>query len=440
MISIDRLKNIILLALTSLSFLLPATAIAADIVPQESDDNLLRNPGFEEGWTRETFNGATYGEIFTPRHWVTWWSEGSTPDGSGHYGRPEVKVIPNVSPFNRNPVRIRSGDYALQQFCMFRTIDAGVYQTITDLTPGSYVDFSAYGHTWSCPDERNGAYSCLDPENILLQVGIDPNGGTNAWSPRVTWTGAYSNDVYRLIGPVRAQVGRTGTVTVFLRATARWPFKHNDVYWDDARLVYVGEPEASPTPSPTHTSPQSSNPFAEVQATLRATRNPTSTPLPSPTTTPAPSPTPEPGSICVLAFHDRNQDGVRQPASEPLLAGVTVTVQRSTGGVRTHVTTAQDESYCFTDLPATSYIITAGAPDDFTPTTQSSYPANLSPRTTINVAFGFHPAAPTPSPTAVASGSVDSSPPGLYPIFLIAGGAVLACLVVLGIDRARSRP
>jgi hypothetical protein len=203
----------------------------------------IRNPGFEGitqpgGWTRETFNGIPYTEIFTPEDWVTFWSEGENPYG-GQYGRPECKVIPNEPPFVGPPARIRSGDWAVQQFGFFRAIDSGLYQVVTGLSPHAIVQASAYAHAWSCDDDEHGPYSCGDLWNMLFRVGIDPNGGTDPWSPDVIWADRYSNDEYRLIGPAQAEVEEAGTVTVFLRATAEWPFKHNDVYWDDASLVVL---------------------------------------------------------------------------------------------------------------------------------------------------------------------------------------------------------
>jgi LysM repeat protein len=229
--------------------------------PLAQQQNLLVNPGFEgincpsSGWcpdnyTRDTFTGAQYGEIYTPQGWVTFWSEGVNPADGRHYGRPECKVIPNAPPFVGPPARVRSGNYAIMQFGFWRSIDSGVYQTVSNLSPGATVQASAYAHTWTCNDDQHGAMSCDNPDdpNVVFRVGIDPNGGTDPWSPNVVWASGFSRDTYRLIGPVQATVGESGRVTVFLRATAKWPFKHNDVYWDDAALVYTSPP-ATATPA-----------------------------------------------------------------------------------------------------------------------------------------------------------------------------------------------
>ncbi len=263
-----------------------------DAAPTQQEGNLLANPGFEglncapdsppgkcyDNWTRDTYNGIPYSEIFTPQGWVTFWSEGGNPIGGGNYGRPECKVIGNEGSAVGPPPRVRSGFYSVQQFGFFRAIDSGLYQVVTGLTPGAGVQASAYAHAWSCDsDPEGGAYSCGDQYNMLFQVGIDPTGGTNPWGPTVIWAGGYSYDEYRLIGPVEATVGDAGVVTVFLRATAKWPYKHNDVYWDDASLVYT-TPPASPTTPPLPPPPP---------------------PTPGPAPTPLPTPTPRPDGAIV---------------------------------------------------------------------------------------------------------------------------------------------
>lgn len=280
---------------------LPALSVAAPIPwrPAQDGSNLLRNPGFEgitcrpssppgecwDNWTRDTFNGSTYSEIYTPQEWVTFWSEGSNPTDEGKkYGRPECKVIANWGPWEGPPPRVNSGHYAVMQFGFWRAIDSGLYQTVTDLSSGAMVQLSAYAHSWSCEDESNGAYSCGDEHNMRFQVGIDPNGGTDPWSSSIVWASGYSQDEYRMIGPVQAQVGEGGTVTVFLRATAKWPYKHNDVYWDDAALVYT-TPPASPTNTPLPPPP-------------------TSTPGPSPTPRPTPTPRPDGATVHIVESGD----------------------------------------------------------------------------------------------------------------------------------------
>jgi hypothetical protein len=218
--------------------------------------DLLRNPGFEgitcrigsvppeclDNWTRDTHDGHAYPDIYTPQGWVTWWRTG------GGYGRPQVGPIPNVPPFTGLPPRIRDGYYALRLFSdyTYAVYDAGVYQVVTGLTPGSMVQLSAYAQEWSCDNDANLGYTCGDPWNMTFQVGVEPNGVADPFAPSVVWSSEQNSpDAYRLIGPVTAQVGASGGVCVFLRSKTKWGYKYQEAYWDDASLI-VQSPWAVP--------------------------------------------------------------------------------------------------------------------------------------------------------------------------------------------------
>jgi LysM repeat protein len=443
--------------------MVPVSSVAAPGLsrPTQEGDNLLQNPGFEgincpasgwcEGnWTRETHTGVTYSEIFTPQGWVTYWSEGTNPVDERQYGRPECKVIPNAAPFVGPPARIRSGNYAVMQFGFFRSIDSGIYQVVTGLSPQATVELSAYAHTWSCNDDEHGAYSCGDDDQMLFRVGIDPNGGTDPWSPNVTWASGYSPDEYRLIGPVQAQVGEAGTITVFLRATAKWPFKHNDTYWDDASLVYATPPATptntpqpppptatpgpSPTPLPTPTprpdgaivhivqsgdtlfgialmygvdvdqirelnasSLGSSDIIVPGQELVIAlpSETPTPTPLPAPPTpTPAPDSSGAEGqtgggaSICVLAFHDRNGDTFREDETEELLPNAEFTLGDASGVVERYTSDGISEPYCFTGLPGGAYRVIQNSPPGYEPSGPAEWSVAVAEGTSLDIQFG----------------------------------------------------
>lgn len=206
--------------------------------------NLLSNPGFEgiglpvdnalpnpDNWTRDTFNGQVYGEIFSPEGWVTWWEEGD-------YGRPECKVIPNEPPFTFEPHRIYQGYYAGMCFGFYRKMHAGYYQVVSNLEPGATVEGWFYAHAWSCGEDP--PYSCGDPYAFHFQAGIDPNGGADPFSTAILWSEpTYIYDVYTSTHTVQATVGPAGQVTFYLRAHAKWAVKHNDAYWDNPTLVYT---------------------------------------------------------------------------------------------------------------------------------------------------------------------------------------------------------
>ena len=260
--------------LSALSWLALAVMMASPVLAtervhptlQEPGTNLLQNPGFEGigkpsnnslpnpgNWTRDTFNGIPYSEIFTPEGWVTWWQE-------GEFKRPECKVIPNEHPFNAEPVRIHEGYYSGMCFTFFGKQNAGYLQVVRNIPPGSVVEGSFYAHAWACGDDEHDARSCAEPFSFYFQVGIDPNGGTDPFSSNIVWSNpVYHYDTYGLVGPVQATVGEAGAATLFTRAYGKWELKHNDAYMDNAslKLISTGETPTptSPPPPPTSEAP-----------------------------------------------------------------------------------------------------------------------------------------------------------------------------------------
>jgi len=231
--------------------------------------NLLQNAGFEGGWWRRTATGQEFGEIFVPEGWVGFWREGGPvphdPGNPNGYGRPEMHVINREPPF-LDPLRVRSGQRAAKFFTFYRIHDAGFYQQVTGLTPGTRLEFTGWAHAWSStsdnPQHSDGAGTGpyfvrvgeYDPpsgvadggvRNFTFTVGIDPTGGIDPWSPTVVWgEGAHIYNAFAQIPPVQA-VATGASVTVFVRSSVLWPFKHCDSYIDDMLLTTV-EPEGSP--------------------------------------------------------------------------------------------------------------------------------------------------------------------------------------------------
>ncbi len=245
---------------------------------QEAGGNLLVNPGFEGigrsednstpnpgNYTRATFSGAQYGEIYTPEGWVTWWQEGD-------YRSPECKVIPNEAPFNQEPQRIHRGYYSALCFTFYGKQNSGYYQVVRDIPPGSVVEGSFSAHAWSCGESDN-AYSCGDPDGFYFRVGIDPNGGTDPFSQSIVWSApAYHLDAYGRVGPVQATVGESGVATIFTQAYAKWAIKHNDAYKDSVSLRIVSpavDPTETPPPPPPTPEEEVAPPEAQPTATAR---------------------------------------------------------------------------------------------------------------------------------------------------------------------------
>ena len=251
------LMALLFLAFTVVAGLPVSHVQAADIaVPvRQTGTNLLTNPGFEGigvpvdnssrndgNYTRDTFSGAQYGEIYTPSGWVTWWEEGD-------FGRPECHVIAKEHPFT-DPMRIHRGYYAGKCFTFFRKGHYGYYQVANNIPPNSQVQASFYAHAWtSNKDNPPLTDQEGDPYAFFFRVGIDPNGGTDPFSGNIVWSSPYYHyDEFGLVGPLETTVGESGAATIFIEAQSKWPNKHNDAYMDSASLQIIA-PGETPTPT-----------------------------------------------------------------------------------------------------------------------------------------------------------------------------------------------
>ncbi len=289
----QRHTRISMLVAVILLIVMPVVGVAepARVRQTQTGGELLVNPGFEglscpgvvppdACLPRHNFTHAVHiqdgilrDNIETPEGWVTWWRE-QPPE----WTQPEVVLMPSSNPTYTDPnlPRIHSGAYAAKVFGPAGKVDGGLYQVVTGLQPGATVQLTAYVHTWSCNSmqgDRGTATTCGDQFGMWAKLGIEPNGLADPFAPSVIWSAEYYvPDYYQRIGPLTAQVGANGTIVVLLRSWAKWPVAHNDAYWDDASLTYVG-PVAVPTNTPPP--PPTVDPFAP-------TRAPLATPTPRP--------------------------------------------------------------------------------------------------------------------------------------------------------------
>lgn len=232
---------------------------------------LLANGDFEMDWDIDKSHrclvfpadGEPYetdiGNIFTPSgSWVTWFHH-----DPGVRDQPEVRDVWAFA----YPRRVHSGRKATLLFTFNRRHDAGLLQQV-QVEPGQRLRLTAWAHAWSnhnlegyewCADD--GRCSCGvgrevvaipadeipplngDPwndaiGNFLFSIGIDPTGGTDPRADTVKWGPAWAiyNGYHRLSVEAEAQAS---IVTVFLHSKTRWPFKHNDSYFDDVVLLDV---------------------------------------------------------------------------------------------------------------------------------------------------------------------------------------------------------
>ena len=122
------------------------------------------------------------------------------------------------------------------------------------------------------------------------------------------------------------------------------------------------------------------------------------------------------GQICVQAFEDKNGNGRRDEADEPLLTGVGFTLSSETGRIGTYTTDGNSEPYCFGNLPAGQYTVQARqSAKKGEPTTPGQWVIPLANNAEYSVAYGVQldgtsaegaPGGASSRPAASASGSM----------------------------------
>ncbi len=265
---------------------LPPQAVQA----QEPGVNLLRNGDFEEGggvaWPFQ--DGIP--EVQIAPGWRAFYVDkppsyakipfhcADNPTACSYWRRPEFRGV-SAAEFS---YRVHQGSLAQKYFTFAGQHEAGLYQQVSNITPGTRLRFSAYMVTWSCMPSAEQWNSCPtgrfsnSPAPMHTKVGIDPTGGTNPWSPSIVWSPELNAIDNWTQFSVEAEAANT-TITVFTYSWADWTdniFRaNNDVYLDTASLVVVGDP----VPQPTQAAPAQPVVQETVVAYVPA---PTATPLP----------------------------------------------------------------------------------------------------------------------------------------------------------------
>ncbi len=232
--------------------------------------NLLTNPGFESPYVKQCCQtdltiylpNSPIGEVQVAQGWSGWWRQ---PDSSPNYpSRCDLPTSQWVCKIWHRPEwreaapyanRIHTGLNAQKYFTFWSVHEAGMYQRVTGLTPGTKLQFSAYMSAWSTVQGEN--LVSAGQQSMTLKVGIDPYGGTDPFSSNIVWS--QPGDSYDTFAQftVQATAG-ANAVTVFTYSQPVYPLQHNDVYVDDAALVTLGKtttPSVSPPVTSTHSQP-----------------------------------------------------------------------------------------------------------------------------------------------------------------------------------------
>ncbi len=139
--------------------------------------------------------------------------------------RGTCRNISDTRSMPQDPPRIRSGENSQKYFTFWSVHEAGVYQVVEGLRPGTALRFSIYMQAWSATKlngvEPNPHFS-FGQTGMHMKIGIDPTGGTDPWSKDIVWSS--EKDVYDQFERYEVQaVARSNKVTVFTHSRPENP-------------------------------------------------------------------------------------------------------------------------------------------------------------------------------------------------------------------------
>lgn len=404
--------------------------------------NLLNN-GSMEGGSRMVNNDGDWRGV--PNAWDPWYNKVENEDCNKAFAKPHYEM-------EAHPSHVKDGMWSARYWTDAR-MDAGLMQTVA-ATPGTKYKFSIYVFNWTVPMAQAQPDVPSKGEQ-MVQVGMDPAGGTNGGAASVVW-GAETWQYDSLILLTVEATATANKITVFTRTRPNWCGQRNDSFWDAGTVVATGQgptpvPAGGKTAVPTKPSTWGVQSGSIITATpqpdgsiihtvssgesctgiavaynislddlysqnslsndkcrfispgQKLTIRPPQQPTPAPAT-----PTPETTAVAeepseeVAPPQDANGTicvmGFEDENSngipepvEPKLAGMTFEVSNGTQVIGTYTTDALSEPYCFAQVPPGAYVV-SWTGEALAATTEQSWSITLEPGTTVSRQFGAQPA------------------------------------------------
>jgi LysM repeat protein len=94
-------------------------------------------------------------------------------------------------------------------------------------------------------------------------------------------------------------------------------------------------------------------------------------------------------SICVLAYHDRDNNPFRDEANEELLPNAQFTLANASGVVGQYTSDGINEPYCFAGIAPDSYRVVQSPPPGYAVSGATEQAVAVTEGATINIAFGY---------------------------------------------------
>ena len=194
--------------------------------------------------TQDPGNLTTNGSMAGPGHSTLY---GVVADGWNPFVMStDTPIFEWVNNENANGDPINGSQYIWADLDAF---DAGIYQTITGLTPGVYYRFWL-GYALAAFD-LNGQGN---RRNNLIgrQVGINRNGGTNPSSSNVRWGNVYwdGNAALNIPDLSITFAAQSSSATIFLRVVNNNVNNGRSKAWFDVVCMQALDPQPPSNPSP----------------------------------------------------------------------------------------------------------------------------------------------------------------------------------------------
>ncbi len=238
--------------------------------------NLLTNPGLEGNYVQQCSAVGTppwvqvpcdpknydssklnlWETAQVPYGWTAWWrvpdNDFSDPNyyqnypaycdyskkaaqGCVPWHNPEFRDTAG-GPQETGPSRRMEGDNSQKYFTFYTIHEAGLYQVVSGVVPGQRLRFGIYMEAWS--NNANDPWHSADQPTMGMQVGIDPYGGNDPWSPNIIWAPVQESFDHFSQFTVEA-IAKNTIVSVWTKSRPFFPQQHNDVYVDGASLNVI---------------------------------------------------------------------------------------------------------------------------------------------------------------------------------------------------------
>lgn len=236
-------------------------------------DNLLTNPGFEAPYTDEGGNPPRQ----VANGWDAWHLSRTADQPDFQNVQPEYSATLTQG-------RVRSGNDAQQYESFFATHTGGVTQVVSGVEQDVVATFGVYVWVWSSRLDDEDVSE--DDGDVLVDVGIDPTGGTDPTSDDIVWSVATEQYDEYVLYTVSA-ITESDIISVWVRSRVGFAAKTSRIHLDDAFLtVEVGEDTPEPTeteevtPDPTNTPTQEPTLEPTEAEAATSTRDAPATPTP----------------------------------------------------------------------------------------------------------------------------------------------------------------